>query len=280
MEKLLQEKEKLEKQLRIVNEKIEKEQKHKTITHEINLKTKELGHRLTGDLLIKVHYLEQDNKILITEYFEEDYEAFLYFDKEYEVIWYLKHVKNSYAALEELKNIEENVKVLKNKLKLLKLLRKEYKHTYSTDTLNLTNNMEISHIDSVSATLPENFTTHLFAKAHFNTNNTVNLNITSTISCPYNLDIKSTKIIDNIEFDVTFEDYQDYGTKIETFKCTLDYIKIDDVCELLQKIKTITFSNTSLIKISSSKNIELPIEVKYDWEANSRVFGPSSDDSN
>lgn len=280
MKKLLKEKEKLEKQLRIVNEKIEKEQKHEIITHEINLKTKELGRCLTDDLLIKVHYLEQDNKILITEYFEEDYEAFLYFDKEYEVIWYLKHVKNSYAALEELKKIEENVKVLKNKLKLLKLLRKEYKHTYSTDTLNLTNNMEISHIDSVSATLPENFTTHLFAKAHFNTNNTANLNITSTISYPYDLDIKSTKFIDGIEFDVTFEDYQDYGSKIETFKCTLDYIGIENVCEVLQKIKAITFSNASLVKLSSSKNIELPIEVKYDWEANSRVFGPSSDDSN
>lgn len=263
MEELFKQKEKLERQLLLVNKKIESEQKYERITQEINLKTKELGRLLSDDLLIKVHYLEQDNKVLITEYFEEDYKAFLYFDKEYEVIWYLKHVKNSYDALEELKKIEENVEVLKNKLKLLKLLRKEYKHTYSTDKLNLTRNMEISHIDSVSATLPENFTTHLFAKAHFNTNNTVNLNITSTISYPYDLDIKSTKIIDNIEFDVTFEDYQDYGKKIETFKCTLDYIKIDNVCALLQKIKTITFSNASLIKISSSKNFELPIEVKY-----------------
>lgn len=260
MEELFKQKEELERQLLLVNKKIESEQKYERITQEINLKTKELGRRLTGDLLIKVHYLEQDNKVLITEYFEEDYEAFLYFDKEYESIWYLKHVKNSYAALEELKKIEENVEVLKNKLKLLKLLRKEYKHTYSTDKLNLTNNMEISHIDSVSATLPESFTTHLFAKAHFNTNNTVNLNITSTISYPYDLDIKSTKFIDGIEFDVTFEDYQDYGSKIETFKCTLDYIEIDNVCELLQKIKTITFSNASLIKLSGSKNIELPIE--------------------
>lgn len=257
MKDLLKQKEELEQQLLLVNQKIESEQKYEQINNEINLKTKELGRRLTDDLLIKVHYLAQDNKVLITEYFEEDYEAFPYYDNEYESIWYLKHVKNSYAALEELKKIEENVKVLKNKLKLLKLLRKEYKHTYSTDTLNLTNNMEISHIDSVSATLPENFTTHLFAKAHFNTNNTVNLNITSTISYPYDLDIKSTKIIDNIEFDVTFEGYQNYGAKIETFKCTLDYIEIDNVCELLQKIKTITFSNASLIKISSS-----------DWEAN------------
>ena len=167
MEELFKQKEELERQLLLVNKKIESEQKYERITQEINLKTKELGRLLSDDLLIKVHYLEQDNKVLITEYFEEDYEAFLYFDKEYESIWYLKHVKNSYAALEELKKIKENVEVLKNKLKLLKLLRKEYKHTYSTDTLNLTNNMEISHIDSVSATLPENFTTHLFAKAHF-----------------------------------------------------------------------------------------------------------------
>lgn len=259
MEKLLQEKEKLEKQLRIINEKIEKEQKHETITHEINLKIKEIERCLTDDLLLKVHYLEQANEILITEYFEEDYKAFLYYDPEYEVIWYQKDAKNSYEALEELKKIEENINLLKNKLKLLKLLQKEYKYNYSTDRLNLTKNMEISHIDSISATLPENFNTHLFAKAQFNTNNTVNLEITSTISYAYDLDIKSTKFIDGIEFDVTFEDYQDYGAKIETFKCTLDYIEIDNVCALLQKIKTITFSNASLIKISSSKNIELPI---------------------
>lgn len=93
MKELLEEKELLEQRLSHINKEIEKEQSRIELNKTINLKTKEVQNLLTGDLLIKVHYLEKENKILITEYFEEEYIAFPYYMKNMKPYYTNKHLK-------------------------------------------------------------------------------------------------------------------------------------------------------------------------------------------
>lgn len=250
MENLIKERKELEKRLLEIDKKIEKEQTKTELLKTIDLKAKELQDILTEDLLIKVHHLRETNELLITEYFEEDYVAFPYFDEDYEIILYRQSFNNLYDTLTMLSAMHAKRNILKNKLKLIKLLRKEYK--YDFHKLTIDHVMHITHNDSILTTLPEPFKTELYTFVTFNKNNTINLDIKHKIKYPYDIDISTEKFINGIEFDVKYEDYSDCPSKTETFRCAINNVRIEDVSKILQRIKTITFSNSSLVKLASS----------------------------
>lgn len=54
------------------------------------------------------------------------------------------------------------------------------------------------------------------------------------------------------EFDVKYEDYSDCPSKTETFRCTINNVKIEEVSEILHRVKTVTFSNSNLVKLASA----------------------------
>lgn len=249
MENLIKERKELEKRLLEIDKRIEKEQTKTELLKTINLKAKELQDILTEDLLIKVHHLRETNELLITEYFEEDYAAFPYFDEEYEIILYRQSFYNLYDTLTMLNSINRNRNILKNKLKLIKILRKEYK--YDFHKLTIDHIMQITHNDSILTTLPEPFKTELYTFVTFNKNNTINLDIEHRIKYPYDIDISTEKFICGIDFNVKYEDYSDCPSKTERFRCTINNVKIEEVSEILHRVKTITFSNSSLVKLAS-----------------------------
>lgn len=250
MENLINERNELEKRLLEINEEIEKEQTKTELLKTINLKTKEVQNNLTEDLLIKVHHLEDTNELLITEYFEEDYVTFPYFDEDYEIILYRQSFYNLYDTLTMLNTMYAKRNILKNKLKLIKLLRKEYK--YDFHKLTIDHIMHITHNDSILTTLHEPFKTELYTFVTFNKNNTINLDIKHKIKYPYDIDISTEKFINGMEFDVKYEDYSDCPSKTETFRCTINNVKIEDMSEILHRVKTVTFSNCSLVKLASA----------------------------
>lgn len=252
MEELLKEKEHLEKRLLEIDKKIEKEKTKTKLIESINLKIKEVQNKLTEDLLIKVHHLEDTNELLITEYFEEDYVAFPYFDEEYEIILYRQKFDNLYDTLTMLNKIVKEAKILKNKLKLIKVLRTEYKYEYNFHNFEINHIMQITHKDSILATLPESFNTELYTFICFNKSNTLDLAITSKIKYSHDINISTEKFINGIEFNVKYDDYSDCPSKTETFRCTINKVKIEDVSEILHRIKTATFSNSSLVKLASA----------------------------
>ena len=250
MEKLIKERKELEKRLLEINEEIEKEKTKTELLKTINLKTKEVQNKLTEDLLIKVHHIRETNELLITEYFEEDYVAFPYFDEEYEIILYRQSFNNLHDTVTMLSTMNAKSDILKNKLKLIKLLRKEYK--YDFHKLTIDHIMHITHNDSILTTLPEPFKIELYAFVTFNKNNTINLDIKHKIKYPYDIDISTEKFINGMEFDVKYEDYSDCPSKTETFRCTINNVKIEDMSETLHRVKTVTFSNCSLVKLASN----------------------------
>ena len=66
MQELLKQKELLEQQLTTLNKRIEEERKSEKLISEIKNKSKELESLLLSCELIKVHYFENNNKLLIT----------------------------------------------------------------------------------------------------------------------------------------------------------------------------------------------------------------------
>lgn len=104
--------------------------------------------------------------------------------------------------------------------------------------------------------------TELYVFVSFSKNNTLDLDITSRIKYPYDIDISNEKFINGIEFNVKYEDYSDCPSKTETFRCNMNNVKIEDVSEILHRVKTITFSSSSLVKLAGDYS------KKYDWEAN------------
>jgi hypothetical protein len=258
MENLIKERKSLEKRLLEINKEIEKQETKTKLIESIHLKAKEVQNKLTEDLLIKVHHLEDTNELLITEYFEEDYVAFPYFDEEYEIILYRQKFDNLYDTLTMLNKIIKEAKILKNKLKLSKILRTE--HKYDFHKLTIDHIMQITHKDFILATLPESFNTELYTFICFNENNTLDLAVTTRIKYSHDINISTEKFINGIEFNVKYEDYSDCPSKTETFRCTINKVKIEDVSEILHRVKIATFSNSSLVKLTSNYS------TKYDWE--------------
>ena len=250
MENLIKERKELEKRLLEINEEIEKKETKTKLIESIHLKTKEVQNNLTEDLLIKVHHLEDTNELLITEYFEEDYVTFPYFDEEYEIILYRQSFDNLYDTLTMLNKILAKRNILKNKLKLIKVLRKKYK--YDFHKLTIDHIMHITHNNSILTSLSEPFKTELCTFVSFNKDSTINLDIEHRIKYPYDIDISTEKFIGGIKFDVKYEDYSDCPSKTETFRCIINNIKIEDVSEILHRVKTVTFSNSSLVKLASN----------------------------
>lgn len=258
MENLIKEQKELEKRLLEINKEIEKQETKTKLIESIHLKAKEVQNKLTEDLLIKIHHLEDTNELLITEYFEEDYVAFPYFDEEYEIILYRQKFDNLYDTLTMLNKIIKEAKILKNKLRLIKILRTEHKYNFHKFTID--HIMQITHKDSILAILPESFDTELYTFICFNENNTLDLAVTTRIKYSHDINISTEKFINGIEFNVKYEDYSDCPSKTETFRCTINKVKIEDVSEILHRVKTATFSNSSLVKLTSNYS------TKYDWE--------------
>ena len=258
MENLIKEQKELEKRLLEINKEIEKQETKTKLIESIHLKAKEVQNKLTEDLLIKIHHLEDTNELLITEYFEEDYVAFPYFDEEYEIILYRQKFDNLYDTLTMLNKIIKEAKILKNKLRLIKILRTEHKYNFHKFTID--HIIQITHKDSILAILPESFDTELYTFICFNENNTLDLAVTTRIKYSHDINISTEKFINGIEFNVKYEDYSDCPSKTETFRCTINKVKIEDVSEILHRVKTATFSNSSLVKLTSNYS------TKYDWE--------------
>ena len=157
-----------------------------------------------------------------------------------------------------LNKIIKEAKILKNKLRLIKILRTEHKYNFHKFTID--HIMQITHKDSILAILPESFDTELYTFICFNENNTLDLAVTTRIKYSHDINISTEKFINGIEFNVKYEDYSDCPSKTETFRCTINKVKIEDVSEILHRVKTATFSNSSLVKLTSNYS------TKYDWE--------------
>lgn len=251
MQELLKQKEQLEQQLSALNRRIEEEQKGEKIIQEIKDKAKELESLLPKYELIKVHYFEKDNKLLITEYSDEDYSDFEDYDRTYETILYEKQ----YATLPEmidLLNIAiKNHKIIANKLKIRNSKPFLYDYECNLRDLIYDDTMAIQYSDYVNTSLPESFDLKLNAHVEISNKDNVNLIINTIVSYNYDIEEVYSKNIEDIQFDITYHDFSDYTSRSEEFLCEIKDVKINKIYKTLDRIRALTFSNSHLVKLST-----------------------------
>lgn len=238
-----------------INEKIER----------IKLKTQELQNALVGDFFIKVYYFKKGKNLRIFTYSEKEYEKVKDLDLDniddidinYTYILYDDYFDTHQEVIVQLDDMLENISILKTKLKIIKLQQNTYK-TNSTQgvtynyfsRLSTTKEMNLMHDDSITTSYPEHLDVALNTHIYFNTdNNTFNLNISSKIKYEYQINITNTKFIDGIKFDVHYDDGPDECFKNETFKCTFNNVKLNDIFKTIKRIKTIMINNSHLIRL-------------------------------
>lgn len=254
MQDLLKEKEQLKQQLTLLNKKIEEAQKGEKLIQEIKDKAKELESLLRKYELVKVHYFENDNKLLITEYSDGDYTDFQDYDSTYEATLYEKQYTMLNKMIDLLNNAIENYKIVVNKLKIRNLKPLLYDYEYHLSDLIYDNIVRIQCSDYVSTSFPESFALSLSAKTKVSDSDTVDLNVHTIISYDYDIDKEYSKTIEGIEFQINYNDCSDYTNRFEEFVCEIKDVKIDEIYNTLQKVRTLAFSNSHLVKLSTFKN--------------------------
>ena len=254
MQDLLKEKEQLKQQLTLPNKKIEEAQKGEKLIQEIKDKAKELESLLRKYELVKVHYFENDNKLLITEYSDGDYTDFQDYDSTYEATLYEKQYTMLNKTIDLLNNAIENYKIVVNKLKIRNLKPLLYDYEYHLSDLIYDNIVRIQCSDYVSTSFPESLALSLSAKTKVSDSDTVDLNVHTIISYDYDIDKEYSKTIEGIEFQINYNDCSDYTNRFEVFVCEIKDVKIDEIYNTLQKVRTLAFSNSHLVKLSTFKN--------------------------
>lgn len=254
MQELLKQKELLEQQLTTLNKKIEEERKSEKLISEIKNKSKELESLLLSYELIKVHYFENNNKLLITEYSDDDYIDFQEYDSTYETTLYEKEFDNLHETLEILDAAIKNHKMITNKFKIRSLKPLLYDYEYSLSNIIDNDILIIQYSDYVIASFPESFRLSLHARIKVSDSDTVDLKAHTIISYNHDINKEYSKNIDDIEFQINYNDYSDYTNRFEEFICEIKDVKIDELYDTLQKIRTLAFGNSHLVKLSTFKN--------------------------
>lgn len=167
MQELLKQKENLEQQLASLNRRIDEAQNSKKLIQEIKNKTKELEYILLDYVLVKVHYLEKSNKLLITDYSDEDYSDFDEYDSTYETLFYQYKFNNLHETLDTLNTAIENHKVIANKLKINNSRPLIYDYECKLSDLIHDNTMTIQYSDDVITAFPEPFRLQLAQQLMF-----------------------------------------------------------------------------------------------------------------
>lgn len=83
---------------------------------------------------------------------------------------------------------------------------------------------------------------------------TVDLEIQTTISYNHDIEKRYSKTIDNIEFDIKYTDTSDYTNRFEELTCTISDVEINNLYDLLKQVKSLAFSNSYLVKLSKFSN--------------------------
>lgn len=251
MRKLLKMKEQLEEQLASLNRKIEAEQnKEKTITT-IKAKVKELESLLQSMTTIKVYYFEKGNELLITEKSEFDYSNY---DSNDEVTLHYKHFKELHQTLEELDKAIENHNIINNKLRIKnkKPLLDDYEYNYGNSFFD--NTLVLTSSDTIQTNFSEPFVVSLYVNVKISNEDTVDLEIQTTISYNHDIEKHYSKTVDNIEFDIKYTDISDYTSRFEKLTCTISDVEINNLYDVLKQVKSLAFSNAHLVKLSTFKN--------------------------
>lgn len=251
MRKLLKMKEQLEEQLASLNRKIEVEQnKEKTITT-IKAKVKELESLLQSMSTIKVYYFEKGNELLITEKSEFDYSNY---DSNDEVTLHYKHFKELHQTLEELDKAIENHNIINNKLRIKnkKPLLDDYEYNYGNSFFD--NTLILTSSDTIQTDFSEPFVVSLYVNVKISNENTVDLEIQTTISYNHDIEKHYSKTVDNIEFDIKYTDISDYTSRFEKLTCTISDVEINNLYDVLKQVKSLAFSNSHIVKLSTFKN--------------------------
>ena len=129
-----------------------------------------------------------------------------------------------------------------------------YDYEYNVKDLIYDNIITIEYSDYVSTSFPEPFKLSLYADTKVSDTNDVKLTIHTIISYNYDIEKKYSKTMDDIEFDVKYNDFSDYTNRFEEFTCEVENVKIEEIYNTLQKVRTLTFSNSHLVKLSTFKN--------------------------
>lgn len=251
MKKLLKMKEQLEEQLASLNKKIEAEQnKEKTITT-IKAKVKELESLLQSMSTIKVYYFEKGNELLITEKSEFDYSSY---DSNDEVILHYKHFKELHQTLEELDKAIENHNIINNKLRIKnkKPLLDDYEYNYGNSFFD--NTLVLTSSDTIQTDFSEPFVVSLYVNVEISNEDTVDLEIQTTISYNHDIEKHYSKTVDNIEFDIKYTDISDYTSRFEKLTCTISDVEINNLYDVLKQVKSLAVSNSHIVKLSTFKN--------------------------
>ena len=254
MQELLKQKENLEQQLVSLNRRIDEAQNSKKLIQEIKNKTKELEYILLDYVLVKVHYLEKSNKLLITDYSDEDYSDFQEYDPTYETTLYKKEFDNLHETLDVLNTAIKNHKIITNKFKIRSLKPLLYDYEYSLGNIIDDDTLIIQYSDYVITSFPESFKLSLNAKIKVSDNDTVDLKVHTIISYNHDINKEYSKNIDGIEFQINYNDYSDYTNRFEEFVCEIKDVKLDEIYNTLLKVRTLAFSNSHLVKLSTFKN--------------------------
>lgn len=254
MQELLKQKELLEQQLTTLNKRIEEERKSEKLISEIKNKSKELESLLLSYELIKVHYFENNNKLLITEYSDNDYIDFQEYDSTYETTLYEKEFDNLHETLEVLDAAIKNHKIITNKFKIRNLKPLLYDYEYSLSNIIDDDILIIQYSDYVITSFPESFRLSLNAKIKVSDSDTVDLKVYTIISYNHDINKEYSKNIDDIEFQINYNDYSDYTNRFEEFVCEIKDVKIDEIYNTLLKVRTLAFNNSHLVKLSTFKN--------------------------
>ena len=254
MKDLLKLKENLEQQLASVNEKIDEAQNSKKLIGKIKEKVKELETLLSKYILVKVHYLVKHNRLVIMDYDADYIDLEDIFIHDYDEILYNKQFEDLHETLKVLNTAIKNHQIIANKLKIRSLKPLLYDYEYNVKDLIYDNIITIEYSDYVSTSFPEPFKLSLYADTKVSDTNDVKLTIHTIISYNYDIEKKYSKTMDDIEFDVKYNDFSDYTNRFEEFTCEVENVKIEEIYNTLQKVRTLTFSNSHLVKLSTFKN--------------------------
>lgn len=200
---------------------------------------------------IKIYYFEKGNELLITEKSEFNYSNY---DSNDEVTLHYKHFKELHQTLEELDKAIENHNIINNKLRIKnkKPLLDDYEYNYGNSFFD--NTLVLTSSDTIQTDFSEPFVVSLYVNVKISNEDTVDLEIQTTISYNHDIEKHYSKTVDNIEFDIKYTDISDYTSRFEKLTCTISDVEINNLYDVLKQVKSLVFSNSHIVKLSTFKN--------------------------
>ena len=251
MEELFKQKEELEKQLATLNNTIEEKQNKETLISEIKNKANELESLLWGETMVRVEYFEDNNKLRITQDCDPDYADYVdSFESEHEAILYSERFDNLHETLEILDIAIKNHNIINDKLYIRdsKPLLDDYE--YSFDDLIQDKIMTITTSNYVHTSFPKPFHFALNAEVEMSNTDKVKLKIHTTISYKYDIEKRYSKVIDGINLNSKYTDISECTNRSEKFNCNIEDVEKRNIYDILEKVRSLTFSNSHLFRLS------------------------------